>query len=321
MLEWEQLATAERHRASKSFLYKQFNKLGNKWFFSGRIYVPNSEPLKLKVLKRYHDLATAGHQGIRRTKAKLKQHYFWPQMDQDIEKYISTCLTCQRNSDRNSNLPGLLHPHEVPTDRFKDISIDFATIPKHPNGWNQLMVVVCRLTKLVRLIPCKDTDRTEQTARRFLAGWYSCGFGLPASITSDRDTKFTSALWTDLAAILGITLHTSTARHQQTNGQAEVAIRTYKRTARKYPKLLDPVEWEINLGLLDFALNNSINASSGFTPYYLAYGFKPRCFPEEYDQLHAIADKETPHLPAKIYCEAGSVESSADNCPIRDLLI
>ena len=103
-------------------------------------------------------------------------------------------------------------------------------------------------------------------------------------------------MWTDLAAILGITLHTSTARHQQTNGQAEIAIRTYKRTARKYPKLLDSVEWETNLVLLEFALNNSINASSGFTPYYLACGFKPRCFPEEYDQLHEFADKETPNL-------------------------
>jgi hypothetical protein len=293
VLEWHQSSVEERKQATKSFLYKQFRKIGDKWFFGDRIYVPASEPLKLTVLKRYHDLAIAGHQGIRRTKTKLKEYYFWPQMDQDIERYISTCITCQRNADRNTNLPGLLHPLEVPTDRFKDISIDFANIPQHPDGWNQLMVVVCRLTKLVRLIPCKDSDRTDQSARRFLTGWFSCGFGLPATITSDRDTRFTSAMWTDLAAILGITLHTSTARHQQTNGQAEIAIRTYKRTARKYPKLLDPDEWETNLGLLEFALNNSINASSGFTPYYLAYGFKPRCFPEEYDKLASFHDKDT----------------------------
>ena len=125
---WQQANTANRNRDPKAFLYKQFQKLGDKWFFGKRIYVPASEPLKLIILKRYHDLATAGHQGTRRTKAKLRVHYFWPQMDKDIESYIATCLTCQRHADRNTNLPGLLHPLEVPTDRFRDISIDFASI-------------------------------------------------------------------------------------------------------------------------------------------------------------------------------------------------
>ena len=297
VLDWQKSRDSSASlQAPKAFLYKQFRKVNDKWFFNDRIYVPASEELKLTVLRRYHDLATAGHQGVRRTKAKLRAHYFWPQMDHDIEEYIRTCLTCQRQADRNSNLPGLLHPLKVPNDRFKDISIDFATIPKHPEGWNQLMVIVCRLTKLVRLIPCKSTDDTAQTARRFITGWFSCGFGLPSSITSDRDTKFTSALWSDMASILGIDLHISTSRHQQTNGQAEIAIRTYKRTARKYPQLLVPEEWELNLALLEFALNNSVNASSGFTPYYLAYGFNPRSFPDEYDQLIAFNDKETPTL-------------------------
>ena len=121
MLKRQQETNDNRCLPAKSVIYKQFKKKNRKWFFGQRIYVPDSESLKLSVLKRYHDLATAGHQGIRRTKTKVKEHYFWPKMDQNI------VLTCQRNVDRNSNLPGLLHPLEIPTDRFKDISIDFAT--------------------------------------------------------------------------------------------------------------------------------------------------------------------------------------------------
>ncbi len=45
-----------------------------------------------------------------------------------------------------------------------------------------------------------------------------------------------------------------------------------------------------------FALKNSINVSSGFTPYYLAYGFKPHCFPDEYDRLAAFNHKDTLYL-------------------------
>ena len=144
------------------------------------------------------------------------------------------------------------------------------------------MVIVCRLAKLVKLIPCKNTDTVEKTARRFISNWYAAGFGLPKSITSDRDSKFTSSLWTEISKALNFELQLSTARHQQTNGQAEIAIRTYKRTARKFPGLLDKDEWDSNLSILEFALNNSISAATGFSPFQLAFGFSPRCFPEEY---------------------------------------
>jgi hypothetical protein len=65
-------------------------------------------------------------------------------------------------------LPGELHPLAVPTDRFKDISIDFAKINKSTSGYDSLMVVVCRLTKLVRLIPSKTDDDTKKIALRFI---------------------------------------------------------------------------------------------------------------------------------------------------------
>ena len=278
---------------ARSLLLKQFKEISGKWFFGNRIYIPCNEDIKLQILHRYHDLASAGHQGIRRTKARIVEQYFWTGMDQDIKNYIHTCITCQRHAERSTLLPGHLHPLPIPTERVQDISIDFATIPERPGGWNQLMVIVCRLTKLVKLVPSKNTDTVEKTARRFISNWYSLGFGLPKSITSDRDSKFTSALWTELSRALQFELHLSTARHQQTNGQAEIAIRTYKRTARKFPGLLDKDEWDSNLRILEFALNNSINASTGFSPFLLAFGFNPRCFPEEYARATACLADDT----------------------------
>ena len=77
------------------------------------------------------------------------------------------------------------------------------------------------------------------------------------------------------------TANLSTARHQQTNGQAEIAVRTYKRSAKKFASVTN-LDWDDKLALLEFALNNSISASTGFTPFYLAFGFNPRTLPEEY---------------------------------------
>ena len=229
-------------------------------------------------------MASAGHQGIRRTRSRIQELYFWPGMEEFIRQYVRSCLTCQRHGQRNQLLSGLLHPLEIPSDRFRSLSIDFAKISKSKDGYNQLMVIVDRLTKFVRLVPCKDSDDTAKTARRFINSWYS-QFGLPETITSDRDTRFTSKLWEEVTSILEIQLHLSTARHQQSDGQSEIAIRTYKRTAKKFASVTN-ADWDEKVSLVEFALNNSISASTGFTPFYLAFGFSPRTISDEYDWLN-----------------------------------
>jgi hypothetical protein len=264
--------------------FKHFKKIDNKWFYGKRIYVPDSELLKLEILHRYHDSILAGHQGVARTGGRIKRLYYWPGMEKDIRSYVRSCTKCQRHGERNSLLHGPLHPLPIPKDRFKDISIDFTSISKSDAGFDQLMVIVCRLTKLVRLVPHHKTDSAANIARLFIDNWYSHGFGLPESITSDRDTKFTSKLWTALANQLGIRLELTTSRHQNADGQAEIAIRTYKRTAKKFASISNG-DWVDQLRLLEFALNNSISSSAGFTPFFLAFGFHPRVFMEEYGLL------------------------------------
>ena len=83
----------QKHRSPspQANLYKQFSLINGTWFFNTRIFIPHNAPMKLDILRRYHDTATAGHQGIRRTGHTLKRYYFWPQMDRDIEQYVFTC--------------------------------------------------------------------------------------------------------------------------------------------------------------------------------------------------------------------------------------
>ena len=143
------------------------------------------------------------------------------------------------------------------------------------------MIIVDRLIKLVVLVPGMKTDTTEVIARQFVHHWYSREYGLPESITSDRDKKFTSNLWSKICRKLDIKKMMSTARHQQTDGQSEIAIRTYKRTSKKFAAYKNQL-WVEQIHLLEYALNNSISSSTGFTPFYLALGFHPRSFQEKY---------------------------------------
>ncbi len=105
--------------------------------------------------------------------------------------------------------------------------------------------------------------------------------GLPKNITSDRDSKFTSAFWTELTRNLQIQQNFSTPRHQQANGQAEIQVRIVKKVLRKYVDY-KATNWTQVLPLVEFALNNSVNTSTSYSPFYLFFGFEPRVFPEEY---------------------------------------
>ena len=223
-------ATERTQMEAKKFA--QFKKIRERWFIGKRVYVPDSETLKLEILNKYHDSMSAGHQGILRTRGRITRLYYWPGMEQDIRKYVRSCTTCQRHSQRNSLLAGKLHPLPIPQDRFRDLSIDFATLSPSKEGLDSLMVIVCRLSKLCRLIPCHRNCSAADVAKLFIDNWYSQGFGLPESITSDRDTKFTTQLWTNLAEQLDIKLELTTSRHQNADGQAEIAIRTYKEQQR-----------------------------------------------------------------------------------------
>lgn len=121
------------------------------------------------MLERYHDSLLAGHQGTKRTLAKLQQTYYWPGMSTDVTKFVRSCDICQRFAEPSSRPVGLLHPLPIPQDRFREISIDFASINK-VGKYDQLMVIVDRLTKLVRLIPGSKTDTSAIIANRFIKG-------------------------------------------------------------------------------------------------------------------------------------------------------
>ena len=142
------------------------------------------------------------------------------------------------------------------------------------------MIIIDRLTKMVVLIPCFKTDSAERLARLFVNGWYSRGFGLPKTITSNRDSKFTSDLWQEITNLIGIKQELTTARHQQANGQVEIQGRIAKRILRKYVNYHQD-NWEEMLSLVEFSMNNSEHSSTGYSPFYLFNEFEPRCFPIE----------------------------------------
>jgi transposase InsO family protein len=91
-------------------------------------------------------------------------------------------------------------------------------------------------------------------------------------IASDRDSKFTSLFWKGLMARFDTKLAMSTAYHPQTDGQSENMVRTIKEMLRHYISHSQK-DWDVLLPVLEFAYNNSVNASIGMTPFEFDLGY------------------------------------------------
>jgi hypothetical protein len=237
------------------------------------VYVPAA--LRLKCLEDMHDTPYSGHKGITKTAHAVTQQYWWPGITADIARYVRACIQCQRNKASNQKPSGLLQPLPVPDDRWSEVTMDFITgFPTTPRGYDAVMVMCDRLTKMVHFAPChKDTD-TLTTAKLFIKHVFA-NHGLPSVCITDRDTRFTSQLWQHLQQQLGTTHKLSTAFHPQTDGQTERVNRVLEEYLRSFVNSTQS-DWDDWLPLAEFAYNNSVHEAVGTTPFHLNYGKAPR---------------------------------------------
>ncbi|POM58158.1 Pol protein [Phytophthora palmivora] len=151
---------------------------------------------------------------------------------------------------------------------FRSMSLDFVFgLPADDKGNTGILVFVCRLSKMVHLSPIRDKVTGKQAAQLFLDSVFRY-HGLPETIVSDRDPRFTGAFWDTLFQLLGTKLTMSTADHPQTDGQTERVNRVLEDTLRNICAEA-PRSWSDQLPMVEFALNNAVHASTGFTPFYL----------------------------------------------------
>ncbi|MBW0525317.1 hypothetical protein O181_065032, partial [Austropuccinia psidii MF-1] len=97
--------------------------------------------------------------------------------------------------------------------------------PGGDRSYNACLVIVCRFGKTPIFLPCHKGNTAMDTAFLIWNRVVSRA-GIFTKIISDRDPKFTSALWTNLHQLFGTKLSFSTAYHPQSDGLAERMIQT-----------------------------------------------------------------------------------------------
>nr|GEY41668.1 hypothetical protein [Tanacetum cinerariifolium] len=131
--------------------------------------------------------------------------------------------------------------------KWERITMDFIVcLSRTSSGYDSIWVIVDRLTKSAHFLPVKTTDIMEKLTQLYLKE-VVCRHGVPISIISDRDSKFTSRFWWSLQEALGTG------------------------------------SWDRHFPLVEFSYNNSYHTSIKAAPFEALYGWKcrsPVCWSE-----------------------------------------
>jgi hypothetical protein len=175
----------------------------------------------------------------------------------------------------------------IPEREWTEISVDLVVgLPKSKEGNDSIWVIVDGLPKSAHFVPVKTTYSAEVLAQIYLREIFRL-HGIPDCIVSDRGSVFTSRFWRSLQEALGTRLDYCSTCHPQTDGQTERVNQILEDMLRAC--VLDFLgSWEDHLPLVEFAYNNSHQATMGMAPYEALYGRPcrpPVCWVEPEDRV------------------------------------
>src|SRR5271168_1461946 len=246
------------------------------WFIGSRLVIPAIPHIREALFYLAHD--ALGHFGADKSYAALRDSYYWPNMRKHLEQaYVPSCPDCQRNKSTTKKPFGPLHPLPIPEQRGDSVAIDFiGPLPKD-GDFDSIVTFTDRLNSDIQIVPTQINLTAEKLADLFFDKWY-CENGLPLEIISDRDKLFVSKFWKHLHNLTGVKIKMSTSYHPQTDGASERSNKTVIQAIRFHVGRTQR-GWARALPRIWFNIMNTVNSSTGFTPFQLRLGRNPRIIP------------------------------------------
>ena len=221
------------------------------------------------VLSGLHD--DVGHQGRDRTLWLVRQIFYWPGLEGDVEQKVAQCPNCIR---RKSHIRPRAEMIPIESSRpLELVCIDFLGLERSKGGYENVLVITDHFTRYAQAIPTRN--QTAQTTARVLYENFICHYSFPSRLHSDQGRNFESRVIKELCKIAGVEKTRTTPYHPMGNGMVE----RFNQTLIGMLGKLDverKADWQSYVKPLVQAYNATKHDGTGYSPHYLMFGWHPR---------------------------------------------
>lgn len=236
--------------------------------FSWKEVVP--QELRDTVIAKNHAEPIAAHFGIYKTYKRLLLRFFWPGMYADVVKYISNCDTCLAYKQPTHGTLGKMGRPKNCSRPFQSLSIDFVgPLPSSRKQNCYILVLTCCFSKYCLMFPLRNANAAAVC--KMLEDNVFLVHGVPQTILMDNGSQFISR---ELNSLL--------TKYKVPNIYFTPKYTPQVNTVERYNKTIvtaiatfvndDHRTWDVNLPKIQFAINNSVNEVTGYTPSFLVHG-------------------------------------------------
>jgi len=239
---------------------------------AGRLCLYAPTQIQEQLIRLCHE--KLGHLGVDKCVDDLKDKYWFPLLRSKVESFIRNCLPCILHSVPKSVHDRTLHSIPKAPIPFDTVHID------HLGPWpcinskrKHLLVAIDAFTKFVKLYPVNSTSTKEVNSSLLKYCEY---YSRPRRIISDRGTCFTSFEFSSFLSERNIEHIKVATAAPQANGQVERINRVLTPMLGKLSEPLNQSDWYKLVNRVEFAINNSVQKSTGKTPSILLFGSNQR---------------------------------------------
>lgn len=226
-----------------------------------------------EVLQSLHDASTAGHLGVTKTVAKVRERFYWPGLQTDVESWCRQCPKCETKKppQRAARAPLVSSHAGYPMER---VAVDIlGPLPTSEAGNKYIMVVSDYFTKWTEAYAIPNQEARTVASR--LVDEFVCRFGAPETLHSDQGRNFESKLMQEMCILLGIRKTRTTPYHPQSDGQVERFNRTLASMLSNYVAD-NHKDWDVHLPRVLMAYRSSEHETTRYSPFFLMFGREVR---------------------------------------------
>ena len=236
-----------------------------------QLVLPDS--LVLTVLKLFHDSTLGAHGGIQDTIDRVREHYFFPRLATVVSDYVKSCHDCQARKITKVHRQNTIVAYPTPSAPFAVWEVDlYGPIPITAKGSTYIFTALDMFSRFLYAVPIPRKDAI--TVAEALFSLFTT-FGVCDTLISDCGSEFTAAVTQELCKMLQIP-------QQFTPSFVHHCLGAFERIHATLAARLTPFmhkecnNWDTYLPSVVFAINNAVNSSTGYSPFEVLFGQRPK---------------------------------------------